>query len=382
MALTMTLLVYIAASLVSAQEIKNNEQDSKRNIFGMGVYNDTNAPPISLQLPVAKEVAGDSGSVLIFGNLIFSRDGDPTSRLPFDSWVVDALKQAYDLKMRPILRLGQWPRTIRNFASDEKHTNYTTLAEEYALVVQSVVSAVNITPMASKLRVLLLNEPNVCGEWQCSEGCGHFIPDTEIAVEVANCLNAMKIAVNNLPQHIRSLIEVAVAPISQLGFSECECCYQNQTKKIPQNQTGVNFIKKMLNTNGVPTLYDNIDFFSSHCYPWGDGPYPGNPIATHGLTVYRDQANIIGLSDNIPIAITETGWRNQGQEAKANWTSNMFTELYGKDKQVDTVTPFLLASNTYAPLAWTLWNGSSLIEKYPLFNATIQARCSMGMGGC
>lgn len=139
----------------------------ENNRFGIGIYNDTAAPPLVHQLPEAAALVGEGGHVLLFFNLVFWTNGDPASCendcMPLQ-WQLDAVRQAYALNLQPIVRLGQWSRTIRDFAEHgsgkppHSRSNYTKLAQQY----RRFAAALPLPPDgAAPLAIQLLNEPNV-----------------------------------------------------------------------------------------------------------------------------------------------------------------------------------------------------------------------------
>ena len=69
------------------------------------------------------------------------------------------------LGLRPVVRLGQWPRTIRDFSDDSgggQHQVYTTLARAY----RAFAAALPLPPDGSPLEVVVHNELN--GGTECT----------------------------------------------------------------------------------------------------------------------------------------------------------------------------------------------------------------------
>ena len=230
------------------------------NRYGMGVYNDTAGPGIALQLPEAAALVGDGGTVLLYFELHFAKDGDPGSCkdgcLPAD-WQVSAVRQAYALNLRPVVRLDQWSRRIRNFADtgagSSPHQNYTRLSQAY----RTFVEVLPLPPDGkTPLKIQLLNEPNGC-VWECDETkSGSFLPAQAAAAEVAGCLRDLLAALRTLPR-----LSLAVAPLAQVGFSRCECTSPFKPI-VPQNTSQLSFAAQML--DAVPELYDRVDYVIMH----------------------------------------------------------------------------------------------------------------------
>ena len=392
---------------------------STANRFGIGIYDDTSAPPLSVQLPEASRLVGEGGHVLLYFNLLFATDGDPLSCedgcRPV-AWQTDAVNQAYSLGLSPVVRLGQWSRHIRDFADDaatvggrQGHRNFTTLATQY----KRFVSALPLPPDGSPLLIQLLNEPNVCGEWQCLEGPGSFLPAAETAAEVASCLRDLVAALRPLPR-----LWLAVAPIAQVGFSRCECSAPF-TPTVPQNATDLSFVNDMLTL--VPDLYENVDFLCVHAYPndWRQGF--DTPSGRAGITSYQPLRDLVArhrkqrahralqqvgsggdggagkiggasrvdvpsvMAQPLPVVVGETGWQGPNQTLKAESIVQALTEVYFADPSIVAVLPFLLAnSGQYAAMwPWTLWpeNASEPTTRYAEWLATKALRCKQGVGG-
>ena len=67
------------------------------------------------------------------------------------------------------------------------HRKYTSLGQAYRTFLASLPRP----PDGSALNVILLNEPNVCGEWQCGDGAGIYLAAHTMAAEAASCLQLL-----------------------------------------------------------------------------------------------------------------------------------------------------------------------------------------------
>jgi hypothetical protein len=151
------------------------------NKFGIGVYDAAAGVPgasVATQLPVARDLAGQGGTVLLYAGMSFARNGDVSSCtngcVP-SAVTAAAIEQTYALGLRPVVRLSQWPRTIRDFADDTAPTPrraFTALARAY----RTFAAALPLPPDGTTpLDVVVLNEPNGCSEWvpsACGSGLG------------------------------------------------------------------------------------------------------------------------------------------------------------------------------------------------------------------
>lgn len=127
-----------------------------------------------------------------------------------------------------------------------------------AKAYKATISQLPKAPDGSPMMLIIINEPNICQEWTCTDGQGKWITQNQTAIEVAHYIKDVMNELQTLPN-----VKVSPAPIASVGFSQCECC--PGCKSSPQNVIGLDFLKLMLET--IPDLYDKADFFSSHPYP-------------------------------------------------------------------------------------------------------------------
>ena len=90
---------------------------SPGNKFGMGVYGKV---PWEEQLSWTLNLTGHGGRVLLYMTLSFSENGDVTScgGCKPAAEEIATLQHAYTMGLRPVVRIGQYPRTIRDFSDD------------------------------------------------------------------------------------------------------------------------------------------------------------------------------------------------------------------------------------------------------------------------
>ena len=114
------------------------------NIYGIGLYNDTqHCPTQTDQLPVAANLTGSGGWVLVFFETL--DPNDPATHQP-ELWQIDLLHAVYAAGLRPIVRMGQYARNYRNFSDEGPHSpthmRYTSLA----LLWKRYVAALPLPP--------------------------------------------------------------------------------------------------------------------------------------------------------------------------------------------------------------------------------------------
>lgn len=233
-------------------------EPAPENKFGIGVYGGSYiGVNVSEELPWAKKLVGDAGSVLLIATMAFSQNGNASSCAgDCKPAAVDvaAVRQAYALGLRPVVRLAQWPRTIRDFADDAPTTRrqYSALAQAY----KRFAAALPLPPDGSPLDVVVLNEPNVCDEWQC-EGGGPVLKSSEQAAEAGTCLRDILGALRPLPR-----LRLSAAPTAYTAPPTCSC--DGSANPIPSwdKPTDLAFMADML--KAAPDLYSSVAFFNSH----------------------------------------------------------------------------------------------------------------------
>jgi len=122
-------------------------------------------------------------------------------------------------------------------------------------------------------------------------------------------------------------------------------------EKLPQNKSADNVYREIFLYR--PEFFDIIDAISSHSYP--NHGYVGTPKDTgkHSIRGYQwevDYLKSLGIRNNYPVYITETGWPHRQGEIPNNKyftaeTASKFLldalSLWGSDPSVIAVTPFI-----------------------------------------
>ena len=356
----------------------------QNNKFGIGVYGaGSGAGSVSLaeQLPWALNLSGHGGRVLLFEAMGFSQNGNASSCR--DGCVPSvqfraAIRQAYAMGLRPVVRLGQFPRTLRDFSDDAERKVYTSLARAY----RTFAEALPLPPDGSPLEVIVHNELNIYSEWECS-GDGH-LSTNDTAAEVAGCLRDTLAALRPLPRLLLS-----PAPTAYTSPATYPCLLNKTGKLSPvdfSTPTDIAFMQQML--RAVPNLYAHADFFNSHSYPFHGQPF-STPLGRAGAVHYRTQLNATGGYPSLPVLISETGWRMPDEAEKAASVVAALQEEWLPDARVAGVMPFLLTSDNLAYVekffvewAWVSWGGgASKPSATQQFNATRALRCRLGVGG-
>ena len=369
-----------AAAAAAAAEVAS----PPRLIFGLGVYNDTpGSPSLSAQLPVVANLtsgapAGAPGAWVLLLLNSFSAIGPPDagrvnlSPLPYE---VAALRQAYALGLRVILRIGNNAYT-RYASDDEQHQSYKVIAAAY----RAYVAQLPLPPDGSPLRVTVGNELNECDGWGCKEGLGLYGDVLSLfAAEAAAFIRDVHAALRDLPG-----LRLMAAPVASQGPAFCECRWAAGSFGL---LNGTAFIARML--EAVPDLYATADDFGSHPYPACQEPFE-EPCAGGWLADYKAQYALAlhswggAARGRFPIFISETGWQSPKNETeKAQWMCDAYTKLWLPDPLVDGVTPFLTAGQLWQPAGWP-WAvfsddgaGDVLLDVQPQYRA-VQALAARG----
>jgi hypothetical protein len=122
--------------------------------------------------------------------------------------------------------------------------------------------------------------------------------------------------------------------------------------KTPAYMDSFIFMEQM--NQAVPGIFNKLDGWSSHSYP--NPNFSGLPTATGKMTVRGYQEEIkklktLGVEKNLPIFISETGWKHSGGkkpnssypavEKVAEYYKNAFEHAWNNE-QIVAVTPFIL----------------------------------------
>ena len=107
------------------------------------------------------------------------------------------------------------------------------------------------------------------------------------------------------------------------------------------------YLRKMHEAN--PEVFKKIDGFSSHSYPNPNFAQAPSTSKIEGTGTYKFEVDLVEkLSGKaLPVFITETGWNADvlSQDKIADYFKIAMTSIWGVDKRVVAVTPFVLESN-------------------------------------
>ena len=147
-------------------------------------------------------------------------------------------------------------------------------------------------------------------------------------------------------------------------------------EKLPEFKSAENTFKEIISTNF--NYFDNIDGLASHSYP--NHGFVGTPKDTnqHSIRGYLWELDLLkklGVSKNLPVFITETGWpHREGVKTQNNYytsktTSEFLVEslanIWSQDPKIKAVTPFIYNYNQepFDHFSWLDKNGQ-LFQNY------------------
>ena len=106
------------------------------------------------------------------------------------------------------------------------------------------------------------------------------------------------------------------------------------------------FLRRIASYN--PDVFKNIDGIASHSYPNPNFTQAPTQNAYEGTSTYKYEENIVSevAGGNKPVFITETGWNatKLSQSIISEYFKTSMQEIWGQDKNVVAVTPFILES--------------------------------------
>ena len=120
----------------------------------------------------------------------------------------------------------------------------------------------------------------------------------------------------------------------------------------PQFKSAENVYREIISIN--PKYFDQIDGLTSHSYP--NHGFIGTPKDTgqHSIRGYLWELDLLkklGVTKELPVFITETGWPHQEgvqpqnnfytTKTTANFLAESITDIWSKDSRIKAVTPFI-----------------------------------------
>lgn len=136
---------------------------------------------------------------------------------------------------------------------------------------------------------------------------------------------------------------------------------------VPGLEDEAIFMRKILeNSNNI---FDYIDGWSSHSYP--NPGFSGSPYAVGRGTIRNYEWELgllqdLGVGKELPVFITETGWKRGSESAVASDFQIAFDQVWGPDNRVQAVTPFVLdyQGEPFLEFSWKKYNSQEYYQQY------------------
>jgi hypothetical protein len=127
------------------------------------------------------------------------------------------------------------------------------------------------------------------------------------------------------------------------------------------------FLEKMLFE--TPNIFDYIDGWSSHSYPnpgFSGSPYAGGKGSIRTYEWELGLLNSLGINKELPVFITETGWKRGNENTVAENFQVAFNQVWLPDNRVVAVTPFVFdyQGEPFLEFSWKKYQSSDYYPQY------------------
>lgn len=304
-------MLFVFATLALAKSASANEPNNR---FGIHIVDEND-------LPEAASLVNSNGGEWGYVTVVIREDERDSAR-----WQA-AFDQMRRLKLIPIVRL----------ATKMNNSHWEIPRDEEAINWASFLNSLN-WPVKNRY-IVLFNEPNHAKEW------GGAIDPAGFARTIRTYRNTLK----------------EFSPDFFVMAGALDLAAPNSTVTMEASRF---FDQMHSEDNFIFTLFDGL---ASHSYP---NPNFSGAVSDSGKTSIRgyrweiDYLSNFGMSPDIPVFITETGWTNENTNLEDNYKT-AFQEVWN-DPRVIAVTPFIL-SYTSPPFTGFSWKNPQTKEFYPHF---------------
>lgn len=209
--------------------------------------------------------------------------------------------------------------------------------------VQSWVEFLDSLNWVTKSRyIILFNEPNHGSEWGGEVDAKSY---AEVSLEFAK-----KLKEKNKDFFVMLAGMDASAPSWMPGLEDEE-----------------NFFGEMLTNFNL--IFNYIDGWASHSYP--NPGFSGSPYANGRGTIRTYEWELgflinLGINKELPVFITETGWKRGNENAIAENFQIAFDQIWGPDSRVVAVTPFVFdyQGEPFLEFSWKRYNSQEYYQQY------------------
>jgi len=313
-------IILIAFLLLLVQPVRALEPN---NIYGIHL-----AQPHLDALDESAKLVNSSGGDWGYVTLVIQENDRK-----FDKWQ-EIFNRLRKLHLIPIIRLATQPEgeVWRRPKKEE--------AKDWADFLGS------LNWVIKKRYVVLFNEPNHGSEWGGEVDAKNY---GEVAMEFAKVFKE-----KNQNFFMMFAGFDASAPHSPPSYEDEEI-----------------FLREILNFNSPASesIFNNIDGWASHSYP--NPGFAGSPWDSGRGTVktYEWELGLLknlGVDKNLPIFITETGWKRGNEEGVAENFQNIFQVVWANDIRIVAVTPFVLdyQGDPFLEFSWKKFASPEFYEQY------------------
>lgn len=136
------------------------------------------------------------------------------------------------------------------------------------------------------------------------------------------------------------------------------------------------FLKQLLTSNSSLLTY--IDGLASHSYPnpgFAGSPYDAGRKSIRGYEWELELLKSQGINKDLPVFITETGWRGHSDLISQNYKT-AFEQVWLSDDRVKAITPFILdyQGEPFLDFSWKRFQSSEFYPQYELIQSMAKTK--------
>jgi len=325
------------------------------NIYGIHL-----AQPQSQDIQAASDLVNSNGGEWGYATLVIQENDRNREK-----WqgIFDQLRE---LHLIPIIRLATQPASAEASAGKPEGSFWRRPEPEDAKDWVNFLDSLNW--VVKNRYVILFNEPNHGSEWGGEVDEKSY---TKVAFSFAKALKE-----KNKDFFVMLAGFDASAPSWWQGMEDEEVFIKKiLTDSVSEPfPSGFGSQKVDLHAAGTPfpstpvNIFDYIDGWASHSYP--NPGFAGSPYSWGRGTVrtYEWELGLLGrlgVNKELPVFITETGWKRGSEETVAENFRNVYKNVWELDNRVMAVTPFVLdyQGPPFLEFSWKLPSAKASVEQ-------------------
>jgi len=192
--------------------------------------------------------------------------------------------------------------------------------------------------------IILFNEPNHGAEWGGAVDVKNY---SEVAVEFAKRLKEKN-------------------PDFFIMLAGLDASAPNSYPKYEDEQL---FLQDLFNNVTIEQFNNLFSGLASHSYP--NPAFAGSPwdYGRGSVRTYQWELGLLkefGVKKELPVFITETGWRRGSEQLVADNITNAYNNIWLPDSQVKAVTPFILnyQGSPFLDFSWQKFQSNDFYQPY------------------